>query len=129
MEKTIKNLLIAQEYSDAAKDRDMLSDSDLHYKQIKNIINTFSDYYRITDKLYLKKSIYLKKAMQSAKKENISVYYDYNECCLYFEMPFGQCSFHLFDDQYIVKNVIVLENYKWSGLTNTGKLLRNNYKG
>ena len=129
MQKTIKNCLIAQNYSDAAKGINVYDD-ELHYKQIQKIMDTANDYESMRDALYDEKTKYIQKACRSAKAENIEVIFD--ECIIYFEFSFGQVSFHLFlfDNDLInfFKNTKVkFASHKWSGLTNSRKLLNDNY--
>lgn len=121
-----KWLLIAQNYSSAAK-REYMDETDLHYKKINQIIEDAKDYDQMVEDLYYEKNVYLNKAMKSAKRAKIKVYYDENEQCLYFEMPYGQCSFHCFDEFFITENVVITEDYAWSGLHNTRSLLLDNY--
>ncbi len=127
MKKTVKNLLIAQNYSDAAKGIEVYK-YELHFKQIEEIIESGINSYETNESLYKYKDHYLKKAFASAKKENIKIYFDRNECALYFEFPFGQCSFHSFmGESKFSKNVEVVEKWEWSGKENTRRLLQENY--
>lgn len=125
---TIKNCLIAQNYSDAAKSVTIYKE-DLHFKEIEKIRSKDIDLREINNLLYYEKDNYLKKAFISAEKENVNIFYDEIEGVLYFEFLFGQCSFHTFmDEKKFPKNVKVVEEYKWSGKDNTRKLLMDNYK-
>lgn len=130
MKATIKNLLIAQHYSNEGKGLGIIGESDLHYKQIRKIQSKHEDssirsrYVNAKEELYSEKCVFLNKAMKSAKKEKIRVVYDLNEGCIYFEMPFGQCSFHLFEDSCLTDSVEVIEDYQWNGLKNTHDLLQ-----
>ena len=124
--KTLKNCLIAQNYSDSAKG--IIYKTQLHYKQIDKIIDQSSNYRDQKEKLYLEKCYFIRKAIISAKKENVKVYYDEYEGVIYFEFGFGQVSYHLYDESWLkeLKNVII-EEHKWSGLTNSRFLLENEY--
>ncbi len=127
MKKTIKNLLIAQTYSDVAKGIGFY-EGILHFKQIEKILESDISYRETTELFYKYKDHYLKKAFVSSLKEKIHIYFDKNECALYFEFPFGQCSFHTFmDESKFTKNVKVVEKWEWSGKENTRKLLNENY--
>ena len=128
--KTVKNLLIAQVYSDAAKFI-YIDENDPHYHKVEKIRNTADGYEKMINELYSQKDVYLKKAFMSALKESVPVYFDDPEGVLYFEFPFGQCSFHTFMNIYnnysFPKNVEITEMHTWSGLENTRKLLRDYY--
>lgn len=113
MKTTIKHLLIAQEYSDVAKGFDYTLGHYLHFRKIDKIVEQSQTSDQVKDRLYTEKAVYLNKAMKSASKNKIQVVYDPNEGCIYFEMPFGQVSFHLFDDCWLTENVQIIEDYEW----------------
>jgi len=126
--RTVKNCLIAQNYSDAAKGIEIYP-HELNYRQIEAIRdNSMLGYEGMVQKLYDCKSDYIQKAIKSAKGEKVPVFYCSNENCIYFEFPFGQVSFHIDEWRVNYPNVNKVEGYKWSGLTNSRDLLVENYK-
>ena len=135
---TIRNCLIAQNYSDSAKGIEMY-DYELHYKQINKIwSNNRLSFFQMKDLLYEDKNKFIERAISSAKKTNIKIIIGLDEKgynVIYFEFPFGQVSFHLMIDEDKLdvllkkyKNIIYNENYKWSGFTNSMSLLMNEWK-
>ena len=127
MKNTVKNLLIAQEYSNAAKDIQRIGEKNLHYKKIHKIADNSISYNAMVCDLYWEKTTYISKALKSAKREKIEVIYDDCEGCLYFEFNFGQCSFHIKCESILTENVKIISDYEWSGLHNTGELLEKSY--
>ena len=77
----------------------------------------------LQNKLYMQKTQCIIEACKLAKNERIFVAYDTIEECIYFEMPFGQCSFHFFYEDWLPDNVVVLNGYTWNGKDNTRELL------
>lgn len=129
----IKYCLIAQNYSDAAKGITIYND-ELHCKQIEKILyNDNLSYNEIKNDLYYYKNLYLVKAVKVAKKAKIDVYLDEDEKgyeVLYFEFPFGQVSFHFYDDYWLnqLPNNVIKEKHKWNELKNTRDILLKAYK-
>lgn len=127
----IETLLTAHNFSDAAK-QIHIGEDELGYAEIEEIYNrTDLDARQTVEKLYDKKIDYLIKAIGLAISEKVPVFFDTEEFALYFELSESQVSFHFFDDFYINKKMpenIKVKDYKWSGLHNTGDILRDYYK-
>lgn len=130
MKNTLRNCLIAQNCSDAAK-QIRVDEGELHYEEIAEIIDTYDDWREIRDNLYGEKGWYIREAITSAIEENIDFTYDIEEGCIYFEFPFGQVSFHV-SESWIksskeYEKIKIVDNYQWSGLHNSRDLLISNF--
>lgn len=113
-------LLLAQLYSDLAKNRECINweSIDKTKLQIEND----------EDRLYESKKINLQKAVMRANEIGIVAVYDKIEQCVYFELSEGQASFHVKEDSFYLKHCCCFDNYEWSGLKNTAEIINSYFK-
>lgn len=110
-------LRLAQKYSNEAKS--------VGYNWQHGDARAYSEHDEEKDKLYSKKAEYIVEAIKYARGMNVEVFYCPIEGAIYFETKLGQVSFHYPFFKPEGKRIQVVENYKWSGLTNSEDIIEN----
>lgn len=106
MKKLLEYLRLAQFYSDAAK-------GSIYFIESKSLMNAAKN--KSKDMLYLYKTDYLRRAAKRACAIGQKPYYDIENSCIYFELPNGQVSFHVYDTEEIISSYCTCETHEWSG--------------
>lgn len=106
MKKLLEYLRLAQFYSDAAK-------GNIYFIESKSLMNATKN--KSEDMLYLYKTDYIRLAAKRASMLGQKAYYDIDNSCIYFELPNGQVSFHVYEMEEVISSFCICEPHEWSG--------------